>query len=178
MDVDGEDEEMMVLSQKRKRSKAAQAKFKKAKQKKNDGSGNDEEEDTYTAFSKSLWSNGTSKPPVGSFENCTVCEKQFTVVCYTFLCTFLFIFRNAVNKTNFRLNTPWLQTLAQVFSATHAQKQVEMILSRNLLLRKNARRQRTKGTSLPLMKRGPLRSFRSVSRLAKVPPLHDSMLNE
>jgi DNA repair protein RAD7 len=84
MDVDEEDEEKTVPAKKRKLTKAAEAKL-KAKEKKKKGSDDDEDEDAYTALSKSLWSNGTSKPPVGSFENCAVCEKQFTVVCYTFL---------------------------------------------------------------------------------------------
>jgi len=86
MDVDGEDEEKAAPAKKRKLTKAAEAKLKaKEKKKKNKGSDDDEDDDAYTALSKSLWSNGTSKPPVGSFENCAVCEKQFTVVCYTFL---------------------------------------------------------------------------------------------
>lgn len=85
MDVDGDDQEKTVSGKKRKRTKAAEAKL-KAKQKKKKGSDDDDEdEDAYTALSKSLWSNATSKPPVGSFENCAVCEKQFTVVCYMFL---------------------------------------------------------------------------------------------
>ena len=84
MDVDGEDEdeeERPVPAKKRKLTKAAEAKL-KAKEKKKKGS-DDEDEDAYTALSKSLWSTGTSKPPVGSFENCAVCKKQFTVVCLT-----------------------------------------------------------------------------------------------
>ena len=81
MDVDGEDEEIPTPAKKRKLTKAAEAKL-KAKEKKKKGS-DDEDEDAYTALSKSLWSNGTSKPPVGSFEKCAVCNKQFTVVCYT-----------------------------------------------------------------------------------------------
>ena len=88
MDVDGEDEEeeKSVPAKKRKRTKAAEAKLKAKEKKKKKGSDDDDDEDAYTALSKSLWSsNGTSKPPVGSFENCAVCEKQFTVVCYTFL---------------------------------------------------------------------------------------------
>ena len=83
MDVDGEDgedDEKPVPAKKRKLTKAAEAKL-KAKEKKKKGS-DDEDEDAYTALSKSLWSTGTSKPPVGSFEKCAVCKKQFTVVCY------------------------------------------------------------------------------------------------
>ena len=82
MDVDDEDEggeEKPVPAKKRKLTKAAEAKL-KAKEKKKKGS-DDEDEDAYTALSKSLWSNGTSRPPVGSFEKCAVCKKQFTVVC-------------------------------------------------------------------------------------------------
>lgn len=85
MDVDEEDEEKTVSPKKRKLTKAAEAKLKAKEKKKKTGSDDDEDEDAYTALSRSLWSNGTSKPPVGSFENCAVCEKQFTVVCYTFL---------------------------------------------------------------------------------------------
>ena len=81
MDVDGEDEERPVPAKKRKLTKAAEAKL-KAKEKKKKGSDDDEDEDAYTALSKSLWSTGTSKPPVGSFEKCAECKKQFTVVCY------------------------------------------------------------------------------------------------
>ena len=80
MDVDDEYEEETVPAKKRKLTKAAEARL-KAKEKKKKGS-DDEDEDAYTALSKSLWSTGTSKPPVGSFENCAVCNKQFTVVCY------------------------------------------------------------------------------------------------
>lgn len=83
MDIDDENEEEPIPAKKRKLTKAAEAKL-KAKEKKKKGSDDDEDEDAYTALSKSLWSNGTSRPPVGSFENCAVCEKQFTVVCYTF----------------------------------------------------------------------------------------------
>ena len=82
MDVDGEDEEMTVPAKKRKLTKAAEAKLKAKEKKKKKGSDDDEDEDAYTALSKSLWSAGTSKPPVGSFEKCAVCKKQFTVVCY------------------------------------------------------------------------------------------------
>jgi DNA repair protein RAD7 len=81
MDVDGEDEENTVSTKKRKLTKAAEARL-KAKEKKKKGSDDDDDEDAYTALSKSLWSNVTSKPPVGSFENCAVCKKQFTAVCY------------------------------------------------------------------------------------------------
>ena len=77
-------------------SKAAEAKLKakekaKAKAKgKGKGKGkkgddddyeddSDEDEDAYTALSK-MWKD-TAKPPVGSFEECARCKKQFTVVC-------------------------------------------------------------------------------------------------
>ncbi|EGO21873.1 hypothetical protein SERLADRAFT_372518 [Serpula lacrymans var. lacrymans S7.9] len=64
-------------------SKAAQAKLKekeKAKAKKK--AKKDDDDDAYTALSKNLWTSG-SKPPVGSFETCAECEKQFTVTRYT-----------------------------------------------------------------------------------------------
>jgi len=86
MDVDGE--ETNKPSKKRKLTKAAEAKLKAKERKKAGKKGSDDDynddgdEDAYTALSKSLWTNGASKPPIGSFENCAVCGKQFTVVCY------------------------------------------------------------------------------------------------
>jgi len=79
-------------TKKRKLTKAAEAKLKakekekakkKAKKDDDDDDYDDEDEDAYTALSKSMWTNAASspsKPPVGSFENCVKCEKQFTVV--------------------------------------------------------------------------------------------------
>ena len=73
---------------KRKMTKAAEAKAKAAakakataKKKKDDDDDfeDNEEEDPYNALSK-MWKD-TSKPPVGSFETCARCDKQFTVVC-------------------------------------------------------------------------------------------------
>ncbi|KAF8162684.1 hypothetical protein B0H34DRAFT_692552 [Crassisporium funariophilum] len=85
MDVD-EAEEQATPAKKRKLTKAAEAKLKakeKKKGKKGSGDEADPDEDAYTALSKSLWTNGASKPPVGSFENCAICNKQFTVTKYT-----------------------------------------------------------------------------------------------
>ena len=87
MAVDDEEGEK-PSPKKRKLTKAAQAKLKAKERKKLGKKGSDDEdgdEDAYTALSKSLWTDGTAKPPVGSFENCAVCGKQFTVVCP--LCT-------------------------------------------------------------------------------------------
>ena len=87
-DPEGEEEEE-APAKKRKLTKAAEAK-QKAKAKKKKGSDDEnynDEDDAYTALSKSLWANNgssSSKPPVGSFEECAVCEKQFTVVCPDF----------------------------------------------------------------------------------------------
>ena len=87
-DPEGEEEEE-APAKKRKLTKAAEAK-QKAKAKKKKGSDDEnynDEDDAYTALSKSLWTNNgssSSKPPVGSFEECAVCEKQFTVVCPDF----------------------------------------------------------------------------------------------
>ena len=56
----------------------------KGKKKKDGGGDNDKEadkEDPYTALSRSTWSGAASaKPPVGNFETCAKCEKEFTVV--------------------------------------------------------------------------------------------------
>jgi DNA repair protein RAD7 len=73
-------------SKKRKLTKSAQDKLKakeKAKAKKQAGNGEDsDEEDPYTALSKSAWSGASAKPPIGNFEKCAKCEKEFTVVRY------------------------------------------------------------------------------------------------
>ncbi|KAF6758311.1 hypothetical protein DFP72DRAFT_191959 [Ephemerocybe angulata] len=92
---DGDDEKAEELEEspapakKRKLTKAAEAKL-KAQEKKKKGKGKKgsddedyEDDDPYTSLSKSMWSSGSSKPPVGSFENCARCEKQFTVTKYT-----------------------------------------------------------------------------------------------
>ncbi|KAI1787718.1 RNI-like protein [Ganoderma leucocontextum] len=87
--LDEPDEE--PAPKKRKQSKAAEAKQKekeKAKAKKKAKKGDDddyeddEDEDPYSALSK-MWKNDLPKPPVGSFEDCARCEKQFTVTKYT-----------------------------------------------------------------------------------------------
>ncbi|RDB19248.1 DNA repair protein rhp7 [Hypsizygus marmoreus] len=102
-DLDADDdaaqeEEEKPAVKKRKLTKAAEAKLKakekaktkgKAKGKKgadeDEDDSEEEEEDAYNALSK-MWS-GTgaspAKPPVGNFEDCAKCEKQFTVTKYT-----------------------------------------------------------------------------------------------
>ena len=88
-DPEGEEEEE-APAKKRKLTKAAEAKQKANAKKKKKGSDDEnynDEDDAYTALSKSLWTNkgsSSSKPPVGSFEECAVCEKQLTVVCSDF----------------------------------------------------------------------------------------------
>ncbi|KAJ2984696.1 hypothetical protein NUW54_g10414 [Trametes sanguinea] len=79
-----------VNPRKRKLTKAAEAKLKakekeKAKKKAKKGDDDDyedEDEDPYSALSK-MWKDDLPKPPVGSFENCVRCQKQFTVTKYT-----------------------------------------------------------------------------------------------
>jgi DNA repair protein RAD7 len=84
-----EPEEETPATKKRKLTKAAQDKLKakekrKANQKGKKGGDDDKEggeEDPYTALSKSAWGGAASaKPPVGNFETCARCEKEFTVV--------------------------------------------------------------------------------------------------
>ena len=85
---DNLDEPEEPTPKKRKQSKAAEAKQKakeKAKAKKkakkgdDDNGDEDEDEDPYSALSK-MWKGDLPKPPVGSFEDCARCQKQFTVV--------------------------------------------------------------------------------------------------
>jgi DNA repair protein RAD7 len=63
-------------------AKAKEAAKKKAKKGKKGGDDNysDSGSDSYNALSKALWTNNKTKPPVGSFEDCAKCAKQFTVV--------------------------------------------------------------------------------------------------
>ncbi len=72
------------LSKKEQEKKKAKAKPGKGKGKKGDVE-SDGSDDEYTALSRSMFDvKGKAtgaKPPIGSFENCTKCEKQFTVVC-------------------------------------------------------------------------------------------------
>ena len=63
---------------KAKEKEKAKAKAKKGK-KGDDDNYEDEGEDPYSALSK-MWKGDLPKPPVGNFENCAKCEKQFTVV--------------------------------------------------------------------------------------------------
>jgi len=92
MDVDWEEKEDKKTA-KSKLSKAAEAKLKAKEKKKRGkkGSDDDEEEDAYTALSKSLRPNSTARPPIGSFENCSTCNKQFTVVKFLFYSSLSFI---------------------------------------------------------------------------------------
>lgn len=98
-DIDSDDldeeEEQKSPAKKRKLSKKEQEKLKakeKAKAKRGKKKGGDDsdfeddsDEDEYSALSRRAISNRdkgavSAKPPVGSFETCAECEKQFTVV--------------------------------------------------------------------------------------------------
>lgn len=64
----------------------AAAKAKAKKKAKDDGDYQSSSDDEYTALSRNMRATGASrspKPPVGSFENCAKCTKQFTVTRYT-----------------------------------------------------------------------------------------------
>ncbi|KAI5119535.1 hypothetical protein M0805_002557 [Coniferiporia weirii] len=88
-----DDEEDYKPAKKQKLSKKEEAKLKakeKAKKKKGkDDSESDSEEDEYTALSRGAANNRAramasgAKPPIGNFENCAKCGKQFTVTRYT-----------------------------------------------------------------------------------------------
>lgn len=90
-DSDNLDEEdsSEPAAKKRKVSKASESKNKKGKGKAKKGKKGDDDadyqdsgEDAYTALSK-MWKGDLPKPPVGSFEKCIKCQKQFTVTQYT-----------------------------------------------------------------------------------------------
>ena len=88
----------------------------------------DEDEDPYSALSK-MWKNDLPKPPVGGFENCARCEKQFTVVCLSVSGAYVasvFIIRM------YRPNTRWPRTLPRGGCAIYAQSPLALTHSRNL----------------------------------------------
>ncbi|KAF9218763.1 RNI-like protein [Gyrodon lividus] len=81
--LDEPEEESPAKKRKSTKGKTTAAAKAEAKKSKMDGDYEGSSEDEYKAVSKSLWSmggNGGSKPPVGSFEKCVRCDKQFTVV--------------------------------------------------------------------------------------------------
>ncbi|KAK2460712.1 hypothetical protein APHAL10511_007182 [Amanita phalloides] len=82
-DSEGDGPESSAPAKKRRRTKTSDVKLKGKEKKKDDE--DYEEEDTYTALSRILRSGKTSssRPTIGSFENCANCGKQFTVTKYT-----------------------------------------------------------------------------------------------
>ncbi|KAI6042721.1 RNI-like protein [Pisolithus marmoratus] len=69
-----------------KRKATAAAKAKAKKRAKEDGDYQSSSDDEYTALSRNrrtMGASSSSKPPVGSFESCAKCKKQFTVTRYT-----------------------------------------------------------------------------------------------
>ncbi|KAF8437648.1 hypothetical protein L210DRAFT_3482673 [Boletus edulis BED1] len=85
--LDEVEEESPVKKRKSAKGKGTAAGKARAKKKaKEDGDYEGSSEDEYTALSKNLRSrggNGDPKPPVGGFEECAKCGKQFTVTKYT-----------------------------------------------------------------------------------------------
>ena len=134
-------------SKKRKLTKAAEAKLKakakaKAKKSRDDDDYNEDEddEDAYTALVKDSYK--STRPPVGSFENCAKCKQQFTVVCS--LQGHRFGRLDVVSRPGI----PWLRYHLQDSYATSVQNPPEPTLSRNLLLRGSVKRLRTNARSL------------------------------
>ena len=87
--LDEEEESPSRPQKKRKLTKKQEQKLKAAEKKKLKKKGaldSDESEDEYTALSRGAYRNkqraafSDMKPPVGNFETCARCEKQFTVV--------------------------------------------------------------------------------------------------
>lgn len=129
MDVDEEDQSN--AKKKKKLTKAAEAKL-KAKEKKKHTKDADEEEDAYTKISKSLWSTGAApKPPVGSFEKCAVCQKQFTVV------SLLSHILGSQLTPPSRRSTPWLLVTEMDGFVIHVLNQAVKIHSKSQLHRRS-----------------------------------------
>ncbi|KAF8638840.1 hypothetical protein AX17_001898 [Amanita inopinata Kibby_2008] len=80
-------EDGALLTKRRKRTKVSAVKLKANGKKKPVDDDNDfdpQEDDVYTALSRSLRTGESSaRPPIGSFERCAECDKQFTVTKYT-----------------------------------------------------------------------------------------------
>ena len=128
-ELDEPEEDEAPAKKKRKMTKAAQAKEKAkeaAKKKGKKGADNDDYEDgegsdSYHAISRALHANNRAKPPVGSFEDCAKCAKQFTVVRH--FRPFLH-FRSGAEKrlARCRPSIQWRLTQETVFSATSARR--------------------------------------------------------
>lgn len=146
-----EPEEAPVKTRKRKLTKAAEAKLKakekekaKKKAKKNDDDDyEDEDEDPYSALSK-MWKDDLPKPPVGSFENCVRCQKQFTVV--RSYIVFLSI-AGARAETSCRRSIPFLPIPLQAICVIHAPRHLAAIRSRSPPRRRSANLRVTNGPS-------------------------------
>lgn len=133
-------------AKKRKGRSTAAAKAKAKKKAKEDGDYEGSSEDEYTAISKSMRTmggNGDSKPPVGSFEKCARCEKQFTVVIMV-----EFILRLDVTSLFFffffvpRRDTHWQRIRHPVIFVTSVRKRLGQTRLKNRPLRKRENRQR------------------------------------
>ena len=125
---------------KRKLTKAAEAKLKaKAKAKKAKDEDDDDFEDAYTALVKDSYK--STRPPIGSFENCARCNQQFTVVRHT---------RDTLQcciDPVLRRNIQLLPCLLRGSCATSAQNRQEPTLSRSLLLRGSVKHPRINARS-------------------------------
>lgn len=146
-----EPEEAPAKTRKRKLTKAAEAKLKakekekaKKKAKKNDDDDyEDEDEDPYSALSK-MWKDDLPKPPVGSFENCVRCQKQFTVVRSYIV---LLSIAGARAETSCRRSIPSLRIPLQAICVTHALSHLAAIRSRSPPRRRSANLRVTNGPS-------------------------------
>jgi len=111
------------------------AKAKAKAEKDEDDDDDDDYEDAYTALVKDSYK--STRPPVGSFENCASCKQQFTVVRYLQRWP-LRPHSDIVPRPNIR----WLLYLPQDSCATSARNPLEPIPLRSLLSRENVKRLR------------------------------------
>ena len=145
-------EEDEPVAKKRKPSKAAQkaekekekakAKAKKKTKKGDDDDYEDEEEDPYSALSK-MWKGDLPKPPVGNFENCARCEKQFTVVSALKVPSA----SPHPSRPHLRRSIRWLRILHQAGSAMCVPSLPAQTRSRSPPPRGSGKLQATSGTS-------------------------------
>ena len=128
-------------------TKAAETKL-KAKAKKKAGKGDDDDnddddEDAYTALSKSMFTNGAGpKPPIGSFESCAKCEKQFTVASFQASLSGIRKAKITTRTLLYRQSIPWLHILPPASCATNVLKRLAQTRLRSQQLRESARRPR------------------------------------
>lgn len=161
-----EPESPQPAKSKRKLGKKALEKLKasqkaKAKKRGDVDSDDDSDDDEYTALSKSLKANAATpsvRPPVGTLEVCTKCEKEFSVVCH------LALLLGFCSEHLCRRGILLQRYLHLASYAIHVRRKLDWILSKSPLHRERERCQRTRGRLQALKKNDSPRLLHCASR--------------